>query len=68
MGKRHPLWAELLFEQAPIVVTVLGLAVAASYLQHGSLVGGDRPFPLAGIKVPLWHLLWLGFWTGYTMG
>ena len=67
MGKRHPLWAELLFEQAPIVVTVLGLAVAASYLQHGSLVGGDRPFPLAGIKVPLWHLLWLGFWTGYTM-
>jgi hypothetical protein len=24
-------------------------------------------FPLAGVEVPLWHLLWLGFWTGYIM-
>ena len=59
--------AELLRQQVPIVVAVLGLGVAASYLQHGFLAGGDRPFPLAGVRVPLWHLLWLGFWTGYTM-
>jgi uncharacterized membrane protein YfcA len=60
-------WMELLCEQAPIVTAVLIMGVAASYLQHGFLVGGERPFPLAGITVPLWHLLWLGFWTGYTM-
>lgn len=24
-------------------------------------------FPLAEVEVPLWHLLWMGFWTGYTM-
>jgi uncharacterized membrane protein YfcA len=72
LGPRAPskslsVWRELAHDQAPIVLGVLGLAVAASYLQHGFLVGGDRPFPLAGISVPLWHLLWLGFWTGYTM-
>lgn len=64
---RTSLWAEFLRDQAPIIIGVLGLGVAASYLQHGFLVGGERPFPLAGISVPLWHLLWLGFWTGYTM-
>lgn len=58
---------ELLRDQAPIITGVLLLGVVASYLQHGFLVGGDRPFPLAGVSVPLWHLLWLGFWTGYTM-
>ena len=64
---RRSLGAELLCEQAPIIAAVLVMGVAASYLQHGFLVGGERPFPLAGVTVPLWHLLWLGFWTGYTM-
>jgi len=64
---RHALWTEFLSQQVPIVLLVFGLGIAASYLQHGFLVGGDRPFPLAGVKVPLWHLVWLGFWTGYTM-
>jgi hypothetical protein len=60
-------WIEFLRQPVPIVVVVLALGVAASFLQHGFLVGGERPFPLAGVRVPLWHLLWLGFWTGYTM-
>jgi uncharacterized protein len=64
---RGSVWSELWTQQAPIVLTVFALGVAASYLQHGTLVGAGRPFPLAGISVPLWHLLWLGFWTGYTM-
>jgi hypothetical protein len=58
---------ELLFQQVPIVIVLFAFGVAASYLQHGELVGGERTFPLAGIRVPLWHLVWLGFWTGYTM-
>jgi hypothetical protein len=64
---RGSAWNEALSEQAPIVLGVLALGVAASYLQHGFLVGAGRPFPLAGVDLPLWHLLWLGFWTGYTM-
>ena len=24
-------------------------------------------FRLPGVKVPIWHLVWMGFWTGYTM-
>jgi hypothetical protein len=59
--------AEFLREQAPIVGAVLALGVTASFAQHGFLVGGGRPFPLAGVAMPLWHVLWLGFWTGYTM-
>jgi hypothetical protein len=64
---RASVWTELLTQQAPIVLAVFGLGVAASYLQHGTLVGAGTGFPLAGISVPLWHLAWLGFWTGYTM-
>ncbi len=62
-------WAELRSQQLPIVAVLLVAAIGASYLQHGFLPGLDaeRPFPLAGVHVPLWHLLWLGFWTGYTM-
>jgi uncharacterized membrane protein YfcA len=41
--------------------------VIAAYAQHGYLPGGDRIFPLAGVHVPVWHLLWMGFWTGYIM-
>jgi uncharacterized membrane protein YfcA len=43
------------------------LAIAASYLQHGYLAGGEKPFTVASVRVPIWHLLWMGFWTGYTM-
>ena len=58
---------EFLTEQLPLIAGTLGLGFAAAYLQHGFLPGGDIPFPLAGVRVPIWHLIWLGFWTGYTM-
>ncbi len=60
-------WAELLREQLPIVVAVFALGIVASYAQHGLLPGADGPFPLAGVRVPLWHLAWLGLSSGYTM-
>jgi len=41
--------------------------LVSAYLQHGFLPGGDRAFPLAGVPVPIWHIVWMGFWTGYTM-
>ncbi len=60
--------AEFSREQLPAIVMVFMAGVAAAYLQHGFLPGSDRSFPLAGVRVPIWHLLWMGFWTGYTMG
>jgi|RhiMetdeSRZDD1v2_1073273.scaffolds.fasta_scaffold00009_60 uncharacterized protein len=60
-------WREFLREQAPLIVVTLAAGFFAAYWQHGLLPGGDVAFPLAGVKVPIWHLVWMGFWTGYTM-
>lgn len=50
-----------------MIAGVFVLGIGVSYFQYGYIPGGDAPFPVAGVKVPIWHLLWLGFWTGYTM-
>ena len=63
----HPLLTEFLRDQLPITAAVFIAGIIASYLQHGYLAGGDLPFSIAGVTVPIWHLLWMGFWTGYTM-
>ncbi len=54
-------------EQAPLLALVLAAGFAAAYAQHGFLPGGEVAFPLAGVRVPIWHVIWMGFWTGYTM-
>ena len=64
----HPLLKEFVRDQTPMILGVYLLAVAAAYVQHGFLPGADRAFPIAGVRVPIWHLVWMGFWTGYTMG
>jgi len=64
----HPLLREFFLDQLPMIIAVFALGILASYLQHGYLAGGDRPFTVADVRVPVWHLLWMGFWTGYTMG
>lgn len=58
---------ELWLQQVPITAATLVAAVVTTYLQHGALVGVNSPWPLAGVQVPLWHLLWLGFSSGYVM-
>jgi len=60
-------WHELFFEQLPICTVFLICGFGAAYLQYGYLPGADKPFPIAGVRVPIWHLVWLGVWTGYTM-
>lgn len=65
---QHPLPKEFIRDQIPMIVGVFGLGVIISYLQHGFLPGADLAFPIAGVRVPIWHLLWMGLWTGYTMG
>ncbi len=54
-------------EQAPLLVLVLAAGFIAAYAQHGFLPGSDVAFPLAKVRVPIWHIIWMGFWTGYTM-
>ncbi len=62
-----PLLTEFLRDQLPIIAIVFIAGIIASFLQHGYLAGGDQPFSVAGVKVPIWHLLWMGFWTGYSL-
>ncbi len=65
---QHPLLKEFIRDQIPMILGVFIAAVVVSYMQYGFLPGGDVAFPIAGMRVPIWHLLWMGFWTGYTMG
>ncbi|MGH6816313.1 MAG: TSUP family transporter, partial [Hyphomicrobiaceae bacterium] len=65
--KPRTLRQEFLIEQVPLFAALLVLAYAAAKLQHGFVPGGDIAYPLAGVRVPAWHLVWMGFWTGYTM-
>lgn len=60
---------ELLTRVLPLTLAAWAAGVAASYLQHGFLIGGERGVPLAGpdCQVSLWHLLLLGFCGGYAM-
>lgn len=65
---RHPLLKEFGCDQLPMIMAVFALAVSVCYFRYGFVPGADRAFPLAGVRVPVWHLLWMGLWTGYTMG
>lgn len=46
---------------------MLALGYLVALLQYGFVPGSDRAFPLAGVRVPVWHLIWMGAWTGYIM-
>ena len=58
---------ELLFQQAPLVVGALLLGYVAAMLQHGFVPGASRAWPLAGVRVEVWQVVWMGMWTGYAM-
>jgi len=65
---KHVLLRELVRDQIPATMLIFGLALVVAYLQNGQIPGADKAFPVAGVLVPIWHLLWMGFWTGYIMG
>lgn len=58
---------EFINQQLILIVGLLLCGFIAAYLQYGYIPGSGRPFPLAGVRVAVWHLLWMGAWTGYTM-
>ena len=58
---------EFLVQQAPLILGTLILGFLTAYWQHGFVPDGDQPYPLAGVSVPVWHVIWMGVWTGYTM-
>jgi hypothetical protein len=63
----HPASRDLFLQQCALSLLFFLIAIAASYWQHGFLIGGSRGIPLAGspIDVPIWHLLLLGLGAGY---
>ena len=63
----RPVLREFLVEQAPLSLGVFALALLVSYLVYGYLPDAEHPLPVAGIIAPIWHMVWMGFWTGYTM-
>ena len=66
-AKSISVWHEFVREQLPICGLFLLCGFAAAYIQNGYLPGGERPFAIAEVRVPIWHLIWMGVWTGYTM-
>ena len=58
---------EFALQQAPFIAAALALGFLCAYLQHGFVPGGDQAYPLAQVRVPVWHVIWMGVWTGYTM-
>ena len=58
---------EFALQQAPFIAAALALGFLCAYLQHGFVPGGDQAYPLAQVRVPVWHVIWMGMWTGYTM-
>jgi uncharacterized membrane protein YfcA len=64
---RNSLLREFVVQQAPFILAALALGFVTAYLQHGFVPGAERAYPLAGVRVPVWHVVWMGIWTGYTM-
>ena len=67
VAPRGSLAREFWLQQAPLIAGALLLGVIAAYWQHGFLPGAERAFPVAEVRVPIWHVIWMGVWTGYTM-
>ena len=58
---------EFLVDQIPVIVGVFILGVLTCHWQGGHFAAGKMLFPVAGVTVSIWHLLFLGVWTGYVM-
>ena len=64
-SERVSVFREFVFQQLPIILVIGFAGCLASRVQHGVWPSADGPFPIAGVVVPIWHLVWMGFWTGY---
>ena len=58
---------EFAAQQVPMIVVTLALGFAVAYMQYGYIPGADGPFPIAGVRVSVWHLIAMGLVTGYLM-
>lgn len=63
----HAVAHEFLWHQCPMILIVMTFGIVAALLQYGYVPNGDRPFQTANVTVAVWHLVWMGIWTGYTM-
>jgi len=67
VATRPSLAREFALQQAPFIAAALALGFLSAYLQHGFVPDGEHAYPLAQVRVPVWHVIWMGMWTGYTM-
>ena len=58
---------EFMFVQLPLFAALLALAALLARWQNGFLPDGSAPYPIAGVAIEWWQLVWLGVWTGYLM-
>jgi hypothetical protein len=58
---------EFFGQQLALIAGLLLCGFIAAYLQYGYIPGSSRPFPVAGVRIAVWHLVWMGVWTGYSM-
>ncbi|MGE3992372.1 sulfite exporter TauE/SafE family protein [Pseudorhodoplanes sp.] len=67
--RRHAnaLAREFAVQQLPMIAVTLALGFLVAYMQYGYIPGADRPFPIAGVRVSVWHLIVMGVVTGYLM-
>ena len=63
---QKPIVSECLTHQVPLLVVVLTGNFIVTDVRHGFLPGVKFAVPLAGIGMTIWHLIWIGFRTGYT--
>ena len=67
VSKSDSLWREFFHQQAPLIALILAAGYVAAFLQHGFVPGADVAYPLAGVRVAVWQIVWMGMWTGYAM-
>ena len=71
-SRRHPhnlrdILSEFLWQQCPMILIVVALGLMTAWIQYGYVPNGDKPFQIANVTIPIWRLVWMGMWTGYTM-
>lgn len=66
-SKLRPLVKEFLTEQVPLFTGVFLVGLLVCYQQYGFIPGPDAAFPVSGVSVSVWHLIAMGFGTGYLM-
>ena len=68
MQEKPSLLMEFLRDQLVLILVIFFSGVLVSYFQYGFVPGTAAAFPVAGVNVSVFHLVFMGIFTGYVMG